>query len=195
MTTNGGQMGDWDISRDAPYFGIIPDAPSTFVWLTRPSATWLATKEPAGSTASTTRATWRSGRSEQAHFIGRTSSPSHLFWPAMPHFSGRKVPSQVFVHGFITVNNGEDEQSRGTGLDPLKYLKLGMNPSGCATTSPPSCQQLGRGRRLQPRRLHRARQPRTWSASSSTLPRAGRLPCPGARRPVGGRLARRARRC
>ena len=52
-----------------------------------------------------------------------------LFWPAMLHFSGRKTPNNVFVHGFLTVNNGEKmSKSRGTGLDPLKYLGLGMNP-------------------------------------------------------------------
>jgi methionyl-tRNA synthetase len=52
-----------------------------------------------------------------------------LFWPATLHFSGRKTPNNVFVHGFLTVNNGEKmSKSRGTGLDPLKYLSLGMNP-------------------------------------------------------------------
>ena len=52
-----------------------------------------------------------------------------IFWPAMLHFSGRKTPNNVFVHGFLTVNNGEKmSKSRGTGLDPLKYLGLGMNP-------------------------------------------------------------------
>jgi methionyl-tRNA synthetase len=67
---------------------------------------------------------------EQYHFIGKDIITFHtLFWPAMLHFSGRKVPNQVFVHGFLTVNNGEKmSKSRGTGLDPLKYLSLGMNP-------------------------------------------------------------------
>ncbi|MFZ9285911.1 MAG: methionine--tRNA ligase subunit beta, partial [Burkholderiaceae bacterium] len=66
----------------------------------------------------------------QYHFIGKDIITFHtLFWPAMLHFSGRKVPNQVFVHGFLTVNNGEKmSKSRGTGLDPLKYLSLGMNP-------------------------------------------------------------------
>src|SRR6188472_2914179 len=67
---------------------------------------------------------------EQYHFIGKDIITFHtLFWPAMLHFSGRKVPSKIFVHGFLTVNNGEKmSKSRGTGLDPLKYLSLGMNP-------------------------------------------------------------------
>jgi methionyl-tRNA synthetase len=67
---------------------------------------------------------------EQYHFIGKDIVTFHtLFWPAMLHFSGRKAPTNVFVHGFLTVNNGEKmSKSRGTGLDPLKYLSLGMNP-------------------------------------------------------------------
>jgi methionyl-tRNA synthetase len=67
---------------------------------------------------------------EQYHFIGKDIVTFHtLFWPATLQFSGRKVPDNVFVHGFLTVNNGEKmSKSRGTGLDPLKYLSLGMNP-------------------------------------------------------------------
>jgi methionyl-tRNA synthetase len=67
---------------------------------------------------------------EQYHFIGKDIVTFHtLFWPAMLHFSGRKAPTNIFVHGFLTVNNGEKmSKSRGTGLDPLKYLSLGMNP-------------------------------------------------------------------
>jgi len=67
---------------------------------------------------------------EQYHFIGKDIVTFHtLFWPALLHFSGRKAPDKVFVHGFLTVNNGEKmSKSRGTGLDPLKYLSLGMNP-------------------------------------------------------------------
>jgi methionyl-tRNA synthetase len=67
---------------------------------------------------------------EQYHFIGKDIVTFHtLFWPAMLKFSGRKTPNNIFVHGFLTVNNGEKmSKSRGTGLDPLKYLSLGMNP-------------------------------------------------------------------
>jgi len=67
---------------------------------------------------------------EQYHFIGKDIITFHtLFWPAMLHFSARKTPSAVFVHGFLTINSGEKmSKSRGTGLDPLKYLGLGMNP-------------------------------------------------------------------
>jgi methionyl-tRNA synthetase len=66
---------------------------------------------------------------EQYHFIGKDIVTFHtLFWPATLHFSGRKTPNNVFVHGFLTVNNDKMSKSRGTGLDPLKYLSLGMNP-------------------------------------------------------------------
>ena len=66
---------------------------------------------------------------EQVHFIGKDIVYFHtLFWPAMLKFSGRKTPNQVNVHGFITVSGEKMSKSRGTGIDPLKYLALGMNP-------------------------------------------------------------------
>ncbi|MDP1956317.1 MAG: methionine--tRNA ligase [Polaromonas sp.] len=126
-------LGDWDISRDAPYFGIeIPDAPGKYFYV------WL--DAPVGYLASLKNLLDKRGESyddymadpalEQYHFIGKDIVTFHtLFWPAMLHFSGRKTPDNVFVHGFLTVNNGEKmSKSRGTGLDPLKYLSLGMNP-------------------------------------------------------------------
>ncbi|AVT03681.1 methionine--tRNA ligase [Paracidovorax avenae] len=130
-TTSEG-LGDWDISRDAPYFGIeIPDAPGKYFYV------WL--DAPVGYLASLKNLLEKRGQSyddyvadpqlEQYHFIGKDIVTFHtLFWPAMLKFSGRKTPDAVFVHGFLTVNNGEKmSKSRGTGLDPLKYLGLGMN--------------------------------------------------------------------
>ena len=126
-------LGDWDISRDAPYFGIeIPDAPGKYFYV------WL--DAPIGYLASLKNLLEKRGQSyddymanpglEQYHFIGKDIVTFHtLFWPATLHFSGRKTPDNIFVHGFLTVNNGEKmSKSRGTGLDPLKYLELGMNP-------------------------------------------------------------------
>jgi methionyl-tRNA synthetase len=129
-------LGDWDISRDAPYFGIeIPDAPGKYFYV------WL--DAPIGYLASLKDLLNKRGQSyddymdpatlpalEQYHFIGKDIVTFHtLFWPATLHFSGRKTPDNIFVHGFLTVNNGEKmSKSRGTGLDPLKYLGLGMNP-------------------------------------------------------------------
>jgi methionyl-tRNA synthetase len=126
-------MGDWDISRDAPYFGIeIPDAPGKYfyVWLDAPVGYLASLKNYLGRIGVDFDAFIADKNVEQVHFIGKDIITFHtLFWPAMLHFSGRKVPNKVFVHGFLTVNNGEKmSKSRGTGLDPLKYLSLGMNP-------------------------------------------------------------------
>ncbi len=136
-----GGLGDWDISRDAPYFGIeIPDAPGKYfyVWLDAPIGYLASLKNYFDRGGA--RAKYGETRSydefiadpavEQYHFIGKDITYFHtLFWPATLHFSGRKTPTNVFVHGFITVNGGEKmSKSRGTGIDPLKYLSLGMNP-------------------------------------------------------------------
>ena len=135
------KMGDWDISRDAPYFGIeIPDAPGKYfyVWLDAPIGYLASLKnlfdKGAGKTASGQPQSYEQfvadPATEQYHFIGKDIITFHtLFWPAMLKFSGRKTPTKICVHGFMTVNNGEKmSKSRGTGLDPLKYLALGMNP-------------------------------------------------------------------
>jgi len=126
-------LGDWDISRDAPYFGIeIPDAPGKYfyVWLDAPIGYLASLKNLCGQRGVDFDAYMAHPGLEQYHFIGKDIVTFHtLFWPATLKFSGRKVPTNVFVHGFLTVNNGEKmSKSRGTGLDPLKYLSLGMNP-------------------------------------------------------------------
>ena len=126
-------LGDWDISRDAPYFGIeIPDAPGKYfyVWLDAPVGYLASLKNLLDKRGEDYAAYMANPALEQYHFIGKDIVTFHtLFWPAMLHFSGRKTPDNIFVHGFLTVNNGEKmSKSRGTGLDPLKYLSLGMNP-------------------------------------------------------------------
>jgi len=126
-------LGDWDISRDAPYFGIeIPDAPGKYfyVWLDAPVGYLASLKNLLEKRGENYDAYMANPALEQYHFIGKDIVTFHtLFWPAMLRFSGRKTPNNIFVHGFLTVNNGEKmSKSRGTGLDPLKYLGLGMNP-------------------------------------------------------------------
>jgi methionyl-tRNA synthetase len=126
-------LGDWDISRDAPYFGIeIPDAPGKYfyVWLDAPIGYLASLKDLLTKRGESYDDYMADPRLEQYHFIGKDIVTFHtLFWPAMLKFSGRKTPDNIFVHGFLTVNNGEKmSKSRGTGLDPLKYLSLGMNP-------------------------------------------------------------------
>lgn len=126
-------LGDWDISRDAPYFGIeIPGAPGKYfyVWLDAPVGYLASLKNLLDQRGQDYETYIADPKLEQIHFIGKDIVTFHtLFWPAMLKFSGRKTPDRVFVHGFLTVNNGEKmSKSRGTGLDPLKYLSLGMNP-------------------------------------------------------------------
>ena len=126
-------LGDWDISRDAPYFGIeIPDAPGKYfyVWLDAPIGYLASLKNLLDRRGVDLDAYLADPQREQVHFIGKDIVTFHtLFWPAMLKFSGRKVPDAVHVHGFLTVNNGEKmSKSRGTGLSPLRYLDLGLNP-------------------------------------------------------------------
>ena len=126
-------LGDWDISRDAPYFGIeIPDAPGKYfyVWLDAPIGYLASLKNLLDRRGVDFEAYMADPEREQVHFIGKDIVTFHtLFWPAMLKFSGRKVPTAVHVHGFLTVNNGEKmSKSRGTGLSPLRYLELGLNP-------------------------------------------------------------------
>ena len=134
-------LADWDISRDAPYFGIpIPDAPGKYfyVWLDAPIG-YLASlknyfdsgKAKANGEARTFDAFLAAPDTEQIHFIGKDIIYFHtLFWPAMLEFAGKpyRVPDNVYVHGFITFTGEKMSKSRGTGVSPLKYLELGMNP-------------------------------------------------------------------
>ena len=135
-----GGLSDWDISRDEPYFGIpIPDAPGKYfyVWLDAPVG-YLASlksyfdsgKAKADGHQQTFDEFMADEEVEQVHFIGKDIIYFHtLFWPAMLRFSGRKIPDAINVHGFITLGGGEKmSKSRGTGLSPLRYLELGMNP-------------------------------------------------------------------
>jgi len=134
-------LGDWDISRDAPYFGIpIPDAPGKFfyVWLDAPIGYLAALKNYFETGKARAHGETRSfeeflqaADTEQVHFIGKDIIYFHtLFWPAMLKFAGApyKVPDHVYAHGFITVSGEKMSKSRGTGLSPLRYLEIGMNP-------------------------------------------------------------------
>jgi methionyl-tRNA synthetase len=135
------RLGDWDISRDAPYFGIpIPDAPGKFfyVWLDAPIGYLAALKNYFETGQARRHGEARSftefladPATEQIHFIGKDIIYFHtLFWPAMLKFAGApyKVPHHVYVHGFIGVSGEKMSKSRGTGLSPLRYLDVGMNP-------------------------------------------------------------------
>src|SRR6202453_2185021 len=133
-------LGDWDISRDAPYFGIpIPDAPGKYfyVWLDAPVGYLASLKNYFATGKARARGETRTFEqfltapdTEQIHFIGKDIIYFHtLFWPAMLKFAGApyRTPSHVYVHGFITVSGEKMSKSRGTGISPLRYLELGMN--------------------------------------------------------------------
>jgi methionyl-tRNA synthetase len=130
--TGAGGLGDWDISRDAPYFGIeIPDAPGKYfyVWLDAPIGYLASLKNYFSKAGIDYDAFFADPAVQQVHFIGKDITYFHtLFWPAMLHFSGRKTPDHVFVHGFITLGGDKMSKSRGTGISPLKYLDLGLHP-------------------------------------------------------------------
>jgi methionyl-tRNA synthetase len=133
------ELGDWDISRDAPYFGIpMPDVPGKYfyVWLDAPVGYLASLKNYFDSGKARANGEPRSFDEflaakdvQQIHFIGKDIIYFHtLFWPAMLKFAGRKVPDNVYVHGFITVSGAKMSKSRGTGISPLRYLDIGMNP-------------------------------------------------------------------
>jgi methionyl-tRNA synthetase len=127
-------LADWDISRDPPYFGIrVPDIAEEkylYVWLDAPIGYLASFKNYCNKTAIDFEQFLQDPKAEQIHFIGKDIIYFHtLFWPAMLEFAGRpyKVPDHVYVHGFITVSGDKMSKSRGTGVDPLRYLRLGMN--------------------------------------------------------------------
>ena len=128
-------LGDWDISRDPPYFGIrIPDLAEEkylYVWLDAPIGYLASFKNYCAKAGLDFEGFLRDPGTEQIHFIGKDIIYFHtLFWPAMLEFAGKpyKVPDHVYVHGFITVSGDKMSKSRGTGISPLRYLELGMNP-------------------------------------------------------------------
>ena len=127
-------LGDWDISRDPPYFGIrIPDIQEEkylYVWLDAPIG-YLASLKNYCAKKGIDFAEFLKDPTEQIHFIGKDIIYFHtLFWPAMLKFAGApyRVPDRVYVHGFITTSGEKMGKRRGTAVSPLRYLELGMNP-------------------------------------------------------------------
>ncbi len=124
---------DWDISRDAPYFGFpIPDAPGKFfyVWLDAPigyMASFTALCKQQGLDFDQF---WKAGSTaELHHFIGKDIINFHgLFWPAMLHGSGHRPPTQLHVNGYLTVNGAKMSKSRGTFIRSRTYLNH-LNPA------------------------------------------------------------------
>ena len=128
-----GKLADWDISRDAPYFGFeIPDAPGKYFYV------WL--DAPVGYFASFQNLCERIGvdyqeflkadsNTEMIHFIGKDILYFHaLFWPAMLEFAGLRTPTKVNAHGFLTVDGAKMSKSRGTFITAESFIKQGLNP-------------------------------------------------------------------
>ena len=127
------KLGDWDISRDAPYFGFeIPDAPGKYfyVWLDAPIgyyASFLKYCKAKGLSFDD----WvkPDSKTEQYHFIGKDILYFHtLFWPATLHFSGYRTPTNIFAHGFLTVDGEKMSKSRGTLISAHSVIEAGLNP-------------------------------------------------------------------
>lgn len=128
-----GGLRDWDISRDAPYFGFpIPDAPGKFFYV------WL--DAPVGYLASFKALCERTGlrfddflgpgsTAEMHHFLGKDIINFHgLFWPAMLHGAGMRTPTALHVNGYLTVNGAKMSKSRGTFIQARTYLDVGLEP-------------------------------------------------------------------
>jgi methionyl-tRNA synthetase len=127
-------LGDWDISRDPPYFGIrVPDIAEEkylYVWLDAPIG-YLASLKNYCAKKNLSFEAFLKDPTEQIHFIGKDIIYFHtLFWPATLKFAGvpYRVPDHVYVHGFITTSGEKMGKRRGTAVSPLRYLELGMNP-------------------------------------------------------------------
>ncbi|HFC6380149.1 TPA: methionine--tRNA ligase [Neisseria lactamica] len=126
-------LSDWDISRDAPYFGFeIPDAPGKYfyVWLDAPVGYMASFKKLCGRIGIDFDEYFKAGsQTEMYHFIGKDILYFHaLFWPAMLHFSGHRAPTGVYAHGFLTVDGQKMSKSRGTFITAKSYLEQGLNP-------------------------------------------------------------------
>ena len=126
-------LSNWDISRDAPYFGFeIPDAPGKFfyVWLDAPVGYMGSFKKLCEQKNLNFDEFWNAdSKTELYHFIGKDILYFHsLFWPAMLKFANLRTPTQIFAHGFLTVNNEKMSKSRGTFITAESYLKQGLNP-------------------------------------------------------------------
>ncbi len=127
------KLTDWDISRDAPYFGFeIPGAPGKFfyVWLDAPIGYMGSFKNLCRKKALDFDAWWKPGSAaELYHFIGKDILYFHaLFWPAELEHAGYRTPTKVFAHGFLTVDGAKMSKSRGTFITAESYLAQGLNP-------------------------------------------------------------------
>jgi methionyl-tRNA synthetase len=135
------ELRDWDVSRPAPYFGFeIPDAPGNFfyVWVDAPVGYIASLTDAcaAGKLSGTPRSWWPKvgdadfAKGEIHHFIGKDITYFHtLFWPAMLKTAGYQLPTNVHVHGFLTVDGEKMSKSKGTFIRARTYLEAGLDPA------------------------------------------------------------------
>jgi methionyl-tRNA synthetase len=127
------KLSNWDISRDEPYFGFqIPDAPGKYfyVWLDAPIG-YLASFKALCAKRNLNFEDWvkPDSNTELYHFIGKDILYFHtLFWPATLHFANYRTPSNVFAHGFLTVDGEKMSKSRGTFITATSFIESGLNP-------------------------------------------------------------------
>jgi methionyl-tRNA synthetase len=126
------ELQEWDISRDAPYFGFeIPDAPGKYfyVWLDAPIGYMASFQNLCERSNYKFDEYWKVGsNTELFHFIGKDIINFHtLFWPAMLTSAGYRTPTAVYAHGFLTVDGTKMSKSRGTFINAKTYLKH-LNP-------------------------------------------------------------------
>ena len=127
------KLSDWDISRDAPYFGFeIPDAPGKYfyVWMDAPVGYMGSFKNLCAKRGMDFDAWWKADTdTELYHFIGKDILYFHaLFWPAELEFAGFRTPTSIFAHGFLTVDGAKMSKSRGTFITAESYLAQGLDP-------------------------------------------------------------------
>ena len=127
------KLTDWDISRDAPYFGFqIPGTKDKYfyVWLDAPIGYMGSFKNLCAKRDIDFGAFWsKDSPTELYHFIGKDILYFHaLFWPAMLEHAGYRTPTNIFAHGFLTVDGQKMSKSRGTFITAESYLQQGLNP-------------------------------------------------------------------
>jgi len=132
------KLSDWDISRDAPYFGFpIPNAENKYfyVWLDAPIGYFASFKNYCDKTGGIDFESFikkdqaAAAKTEMVHFIGKDIMYFHtLFWPAMLNFSGHRVPSQYAINGFLTVDGAKMSKSRGTFITANSYIDQSLDP-------------------------------------------------------------------
>ena len=133
-----GGLRDWDISRDAPYFGFpIPDAPGKFfyVWLDAPIGYLASFKALCDASLSGDMPIdfndflKPDSSAELHHFLGKDIVNFHgLFWPAVLHGAGMRMPTRLHVNGYVTVNGAKMSKSRGTFIQARTWLDVGLDP-------------------------------------------------------------------